>query len=106
VPCIQGRRTPEVRVDRLALVDHLILFEQLGEQDVQRADEHDQQDEEGDLRHDTAFAQRRDETIGVLALFLDAHRRGHEAHPDIVGTSRSSGVRNQIEHFDIPSQKI
>src|SRR3546814_5203660 len=34
----ERRGAPEIGVDRLALADHLVLFEQLGEQDIERAD--------------------------------------------------------------------
>src|SRR3546814_8953854 len=39
------RGAPEIGVHGLALADHLVLLEQLGEQDIECADEHDQQDE-------------------------------------------------------------
>src|SRR3546814_10775490 len=74
------RGAPEIGVHGLALADHLVLLEQLGEQDIECADEHDQQDEEGDLRHDAAFAERGDEAVGILAFFLHAHRCGPQAH--------------------------
>jgi len=39
----KGRRAPETGADALVLVHDPLLFEQLGEQDVERADRHDHQ---------------------------------------------------------------
>src|SRR3546814_2679092 len=47
----EGGRTPEIGFDRPALTHDIVLFEQLGEQDVERTDEHDEQHKEGELRN-------------------------------------------------------
>lgn len=101
----QRRRAPETLRDGLALLHHLILLKQLGEQDVQGADEHDEHDQEGHLRDDPAFAQRGEQTVGAVAFFHDACRSRHQAEAAFVATgSGSSG--NQIEHCFTSLSKI
>src|SRR3546814_16594270 len=78
-----GKRpgAPEIGVHGLALADHLVLLEQLGEQDMECAAEPAQQDEEDDLRHDAAIAARGDEAVGLMAFFLYAHTSGSKVDP-------------------------
>src|SRR3546814_12018796 len=57
----QIRRIPEALPDALGLVHDLLLFEQLGEQDVERDDRHDDENAERHLRNQAAFAKSGDE---------------------------------------------
>src|SRR3546814_8295216 len=54
--------------------------------------------QEGELRHNAAFAQRGDEAVGAFAFADGAHRRGHKRQPDVVATRRRSGICDQIKH--------
>src|SRR3546814_18075808 len=63
----QIRRIPEALPDALGLVHDLLLFEQLGEQDVERDDRHDDENAERPLRNQAAFAKSGDEAVRIGA---------------------------------------
>jgi len=63
--CGIGERTmvPEARTDLLRLVEHLLLLHQLHEEDVERADRHDDEQAERDPSDGTALLKCGDEAI-------------------------------------------
>src|SRR3546814_12428267 len=67
VPCPTRVLSPEALPDALGLVHDLLLFEQLGEQDVERDDRHDDENAERHLRNQAAFAKSGDEAVRIGA---------------------------------------